>query len=337
MPTNQHHIEKLVRRKIRRQRTYFVITAALAALIIAACVSTITSISQPATVNAGEVAHIELGINWKENAGPNTERQVIGICVPRSWNASVNTTMRLTSDVGDGPMSLIPDGATEPATGLSWKAAFTKKFGIGPNVIDDMEWIVFWSDQKYTVPNQTPTNATIYIDVKTSMDNLQFKPGYAMCEDGDGLNDSQTGYYTKAFGSCLQVINGEGDNQDFCNPQIGIGDPSTSTDNDLITIKYDGNLDSTSLSTMGNIYLCAKAYTADGQTIDVCAQDNVSRMTALGSKKWRIDFWPKKYFKVAAGKTLTKIEYYFTDQTGTVKTGYGNTTTTPFVYSFKCK
>jgi len=337
MSNNKQHIDRLVRRKVRNQKAYFIIFAILAALIIAACVSTITSINQPASVNAGETAHIELGIQWKENAGPNTERQVIGICVPRSWNASVNTTMHLTSDVGNGTMSLIPDGATEPSSGLSWKAAFTKKFGIGPNVIDDMEWIVFWSDDKYTVPNQTTENAVIYIDIKTSMDNLQFKPGYAMCEDGDGLSDGNTGYYTKAFGSCLQVANGEGDIQDFCNPQIGIGDPSSSTDNDLITIKYDGNLDSTSLPTLDKIYLCAKAYTSDAQTIDVCAQDNVSKMTALGSKKWRIDLWPRKYFQVPSGKTLTKIEYYFTDQSGSIKTGYGNTTTTPFVYSFKCK
>lgn len=337
MTTNSQHIQRLIRRKARTQRAYFVIFAALAALIIAACVSTITSINQPASVNAGEVAHIELGIQWKENAGPNTERQVIGICVPRSWNAAANTTMRLTSGVGNGNMSVIPDGATEPSTGLSWKAAFTKKFGIGPNVIDDMEWVVFWSDDKFTVPNQAQEDATIYIDIKAGTDNLQFKPGYAMCEDGDGISDSQTGYYTKAFGSCLQVLNGEGDIEDFCNAQIGVGDPTNSTDNDLITIRYDGNLDSTSLGSMTKVYLCAKAYVSDGSTVDVCAQDDVSKMTALGSRKWRIDFWPRKYFQVPAGRTLTKIEYYFTDVTGAVRTGYANTTTTPFIYSFKCK
>jgi hypothetical protein len=333
-PMRQIH-EKISSRR-KNQKAYFVVFAILAALIIAACVSTITNIDQPASVNAGEVAHITLGIQWKETNLENTDRQVIGICVPRSWNASQHTTMSLAGDLGNSSMSLIPDGATEPASSLSWKAAFTKKFGIGPNVIDDMEWVVFWTDQKFTVANQVTVNAVISINITTGADNLQFKPGYAMCEDADGLSDGNSGYYTKAFGTCMQVINGEGDIQDFCNPQIGIGDPSSSTDNDLITIKYDGNLDSSALSTMGNIYFCAKAYTTDGQTIDVCSQDNVSKMLSTGSKKWRIDLWPRRYFNVPAGKTLSKIEYFFTDQTGITKTGYGNTAS-PFVYSFKCK
>jgi len=329
-------IQEKIRSKRKDQKVYFMIFAVLAALIMAACVSTITNINQPASVNAGDVAHIVLDIQWKETNGTNTDKQVIGICVPRSWNASQNTTMSMTGDVGGGTMSLIPDGATEPSSGLSWKAAFTKKFGIGPNVIDDMEWVVFWTDQKYTVGNQVLVNGVITINIKTGTDNLQFKPGYAMCEDADGLSDANSGYYTKAFGSCLQVTNGDGDIEDFCNPQIGIGDPSSSTDNDLITIKYDGNLDASPLSTMGDIYFCGKAYTSDGSTIDVCSQSPVSKMTSTGSKKWRIDLWPRRYFNVPPGKTLTRIEYFFTDQTGTTKTGYANTTS-PFVYSFKCK
>src|SRR5690606_1666505 len=217
-------------------------------LIVGACVSTIVNIQQPTIVAAGDTAHIVLDIQWKETNEDHTDRQVIGICVPKSSNAGSNTKMYLVSEIGESGMSKVPAGATEPSSGLEWAEAFTKKFGIGPNLIDDMEWIVFWSDIKFFVANQSLVNAKIFINIKTGPDNLMVKPGYAMCEDRDGLSDSNSGYYTSAFGNCLEVNEGEGDVVDFCNPQIGIGEPSNATDNDIITLKYNALLDTTALS-----------------------------------------------------------------------------------------
>jgi hypothetical protein len=54
-----------------------------------------------------------------------------------------------------------------------------------------------------------------------------------------------------------------------------------------------------------------------------------------GSNKYQITFWPKALFNIADAQTITKMEYFITDQTGAVKVGYGNTQA-PFVYNFKC-
>ena len=328
--------KKIIARKRLKQKVYFLGIVLLLGMVIAACVSTITNINQPAEVNALDTARIVLGIQWKQTNFDHTDRQVIGICVPKSWDAANNTTMTLSGDAGDAAMNVIPASVVDPATKLPYSQAFMKKFGIGPNLIDDMEWVVFWSDKKFFVANQSLVNGTVYINIKTPNENVQFKPGYAMCEDNDGLSDGFTGFYTSAFGTCMQVVNGEGDLQDFCNPQIGIGEPSNALANDIITLKYDGNLDVSALPAENDIYLCAKAYTTDGTVIDKCVQDDNSKMNIWSPKKWRIDFWPFKYFGLQSGQELSKIEYYFTNSSGTLKTGFANTTD-PFIYTFKCK
>lgn len=329
-------VQKIQRFKRIRQRIYFLAVMVLLGLVIAACVSTITNINQPSEINAGDTAKIILSIQWKETNFDHTDRQVIGICVPKSWDAANHTSMRVEGDVGESGMSLVPSSAIEPMTKLPYNEAFMKKFGIGPNLIEDMEWVVFWSDIKFTVPNQSLVNGKVYINIKTSTANLQFKPGYAMCEDKDGLSDEFSGFYTSAFGTCMATVNGEGDLQDFCNPQIGIGEPSNALANDLITIRYDGNLDISALPGETNIYFCAKAYTTDGQILENCNKDEDALLKPWAFKKWRVDLWPFKYFGMQPGQELTKIEYYFTNESGTLKTGFANTSD-PFIYNFKCK
>jgi hypothetical protein len=126
------------------------------------------------------------------------------------------------------------------------------------------------------------------------------------------------------------------DVQDFCNAQIGLAEPSSGTENDIITIKYNGNLDTSSLKNKANIYFCAKAFTATGDSIEVCQPSPQTQLVPFDIKQWRIDFWPKKFFNLSNGVSLKQIQYYFTDETGTIRTGYGNTAD-PFKYTFKCK
>jgi hypothetical protein len=330
-------VSKPKNKKSLRHKIYFALFIVFAGLVIAACVSTITILNQDSSVTPGDTAHMVINLQWASTNYDRNDRQIVGICVPKGWNAAQNTTMTYKSDVGDGKMVLIPDGITDPATKLSYPAAFAKKFGIGPNYINDMEWVAFWSDVKLSVANQSTVNGQIYINIKTGTDNLSFKPGYAMCEDEDGLSDANSGYYTSLFGDCMLVAAPDADDiQDFCNPQIGVADPASATDNDIVTITYNGSLDTSALKNAGDIYFCAKGYTTTGEVIDKCQQTEATKLTLSGLQQWRIDFWPKKLFNLQQRQSLSKIEYYFMNKEGTIKTGYGNTTD-PFKYNFKCK
>ncbi|MFT3948797.1 MAG: DUF4961 domain-containing protein [Agriterribacter sp.] len=325
-------------KKSYRRKIYLFLFIAFAGLIVTACVSTITIVSQDGSVMPGDSTHMVLQLQWSETNFDRNDRQVVGICVPKAWNAARNTNMTYTSDAGNGKLVLIPDGINDPASGRPYAETMMKKFGIGPNHISDMEWVVFWTDNKLFVANQTTVKGKISIAIKTSMDYLSFKPGYAMCEDEDGLSDANSGYYQSQFGTCMEVIGTDPDEdvQDFCNAQIGVSEPASATENDIITIKYNGNLDTSTLKNRSDIYFCAKAFTAAGDSIEVCQPTAATKLTLFDIKQWRFDFWPKKFFNLQNGVSLTQIKYYFTDETGTVKTGYGNTAD-PFKFNFKCK
>jgi len=319
------------------KKLYLLIFIAVAALIITACTSSITIISQQDHVTPGDTAHMTIRVDWTLINYDRNDRQIIGICVPKSFNAAQNATITYSGDPGKGRFVLIPEGIVDPATKQPYAQAFAKKFGFGPNYINDMEWVAYWSDVKFAVANQTSPGGEIYINVKTGPEYLSFRPGFAMCEDEDGLSDANSGYYTSLFGTCMEVVgSGTDDILDFCNPQIGVADPSNSTENDIITIKYNQSLDTSMLKNQQEIYFCAKAFTNTGDSITVCQQNAASKLTKSGLSEYRIDFWPKKLFNLPAGKTLTRLEYYFTDKSGVVKTGYGNTAD-PFKYRFKCK
>lgn len=311
-------------------------------LIIAACVATITETTQPEMIVAGDSAHYTMKFTWTGTNNDRNTRLVVGICMPKSWRAKDNTVMYVNGSITNGNegMSVIPPGNMDPSSGLPWNESFQKKFGIGPNLIDDMEWVTFWSDRTYFVPNGSNLSGTVYFTVKSSTDNLQFKPGYGFCETEDGLSDyfngnPTTGYYAYAWGGCM-LSEGDGDLQDFCNPTIGIVEPSSATKNDILTFKYDGNVDTSELKNESDIFLCVTGYTTTGQVLVMCDQNEETKMDLYDFKKWRIDFWPVKFFNLSESQELEKLEYYFTDQTGTMKVGFNNTTE-PFKYTFKCQ
>jgi hypothetical protein len=133
----------------------------------------------------------------------------------------------------------------------------------------------------------------------------------------------------------FEVQNGIGDLVDFVNPQLGKVDPVKSLDNDIVTFTFDSGVTTTGLSNTDDIYLCAKATLDDGTILNVCEQTAKTKLTPIGGKKYRIDFWPRGFFNVVKGRTITKLEYFYKDATGSVQVGYGNTAD-PFKYTFSC-
>ena len=99
------------------------ITGTVIVAIIIGCSLTINSVNQPATVNGGTPLAITVNGTIVTN-NPQTSALVIGVLVPKIWNASTNTTMTFTSDITTGPqpMTLIPLGTPSPyGNGLSWQ------------------------------------------------------------------------------------------------------------------------------------------------------------------------------------------------------------------------
>lgn len=319
-------------------KKYFYILA-IGLLLLAGCVF-LEGVDQPASATAGQDMTFTMRTRIDvADGGRSNVRLIIGFIVPKSWNASANSNITFTStSYGNGKMVPVPSTVIG-ANGENWPNSLKTRFGMGGNFMpDDLEWAVFWTEQAYNVPQGVKQNIDVTITTRTGPENTQFKTGYFLGTSSEGLSDfwGTANVYKSQFRDCFQVTGGQGDLVDFCNPQIAAVVPGTATDNDFITISFDPDVVATPLNAVSSIYLCAKAYTTDGDILEACVQQDVSKLMKYTGKKSAITLWPRSFFNVPEGKTLNRIEYFFTDASGVVKVGYGNTAA-PFVFTFKCQ
>lgn len=308
-------------------------------LLLAGCVF-LDGVVQPSSARAGEDLTITMNARIDvADGGRSNVRLIIGFLAPKSWQANVNASVTYTTgSFGNGKMVPVPLTIIAH-NGENWPAALKSRFGMGGNFMtDDLEWVVFWTEQAYNVPQGVKENIDVTIVTKPGPENMQFKTGYFVGTSSEGLSDvfGSNNVYKCQFKDCFTITDGQGDLVDFCNPQIASVVPGMATDNDLLTVAFDPEVVPTPLNGVGNIYLCAKAYTSNGQVLEACLQSESTKLKKYTGKKSAITFWPRAFFNMQEGQTLQKIEYFFTDATGTVKVGFSNTSN-PFVYTFKCQ
>lgn len=313
------------------------IGAAAIILVIAACSTSIESIVQPSSVNGGDMLTVTLNCKIEPNAS-QTSNFMVAVLVPKVWKAAQNTTITFTSEIssGDQPMSVIPAGTPAPnGGGLDWPTLLAQRMGNGGNLLPDYEWVAFYSNASYTVSNGVNIKPIVTIKIRTSPDNLMFKLGYVVANSTDGLGNGSDKYGSYFSNNCF-TVNGTGDLIDFCNPQISSVDPRTSTDNDIVTLSFDGGVVSTGLDNASAVYLCISGITTAGDSLTVCEQTDRTKMRSLGLNKWQTDIWPRKLFNLTPTQHLTRLRYVFTDASGNNKVGYGGGPD-QFIYTFNCQ
>lgn len=317
------------------------IAVAIMTLLMVHCVY-LDSVDYEPTVNAGDVATFTMNVRVEPAENKNDVRLVIGYLVPKSWVAAANTVVTYTSNIDAGikTMTLIPEGnLPKNGGGLTWPNALKSKFEFGPNVLEDMEWIAYWSDEVYSVSNGEKLKAAVTIKTKTGPENMRVKLGFFVNHTEDGING--TDHWKVLYTDCFDVINGEGDPIDFCQLHFNSVQPLQATKDDIITIKYQGDIASNALDDAEEVYLCATAFTDNGNSYYVCSLDDKSRMireNAYGHT-FSLTFWPAGYFSIPKGEEITKIQYSFLNEDGTVELQevQEDMSENPYVYSFNCK
>ncbi len=317
---------------------FYMLIGLFVVVFLAECGLTALSVDVPASGDANQVVTFTMhcGAEPRLVNETYTTRLLVGIMVPKNWNAKAGTTVSFTSPKGNGVMALIPDSEIEPASGLSWPAAAKKRFGIGPNLVDDFEWIIYRSTASFTFSNNEDISFDVQVKCKLGAENMLARLGFYCGSSKENLRPDDVDYTKYTFSNVFEVKNGTGDLVDLVNPQLGKLEPVKSLDNDIVTLTFDAGVTPTSLSNTDDIYLCAKAFDADGAVTEVCEQTTKTKLSPIGGKRYRIDLWPRGFFNTAAGKTLSRIEYYYTDASGAQRVGYGNTDD-PFKYTFKCQ
>lgn len=309
-------------------------------IFLANCGLTSLTVEAPSEANANQVAIFTLNCGTEPRIQspnpPYTTKLIVGFMVPKSWNAAQNTTVELiSSEKGNSTLVLIPSAEKEVVSGLPWPDAAKKRFGIGPNLLDDFEWLVYRSVPTYTFNNNEDIKFKVKISSKVGSENSLCRLGFFVLSSKENLRPEDTDYTKYAFSNDFSVVNGSGDFVDYVNPQLAKVEPVKSLDNDFISLTFDAGILETGLSNTDDIYLEARGITESGQQISVSTKVDKTRLKPLGGKKYRIDIWPRGLLNVPDNEKLARLEYYFTDQTGSAKVGYGNTAD-PFRYTFKC-
>ncbi|MGI4751438.1 MAG: DUF4961 domain-containing protein [Janthinobacterium lividum] len=325
---------------IKSSKFWKVCTTVFVIMILACCGEVITDVVQPATAVVGSTVPITVHVSLPTVGNGGPDYFIFGFLVPKGWSAAQNTAITYTSSIGSGNMQLIPSTTlAKNGGGLNWPDYMKKTFGIGGNLIDDMEWVAYQTDKSYPHTGNTITgDLNINIKVGADNNNTLVKLGYVIADSGNGFTSDGNGtYYSFKVTPCFQLTGGTGDVVDFCNPQLTTINPPKSLDNDLVTLTFDGTVVATALSGAQNVYLCATAYTSDGKSVTICDQSDKTKMVQLpaGSNRYQTTFWPRSFFGIADGQTITRMEYFLTDKSGAIKVGYGNTAS-PFIYTFKC-
>jgi hypothetical protein len=334
---------------IKGRRFWKLFTLVGIAIFLACCDFLINNIQQPLIANAGDVININTRDSVFTNVnggGSITANYIAGILMPKGWAGAANTTVTYTSNLGDGNMQLMPATVLEPesinnGTNLNYSQAMLKKFGIGGNLVNDLEWVVFRSVQQVNIGNTITILGNINFKIKVGVDGNTtiYKPAYVICESVDGLNhwNATTPDYGYANGARM-TVNGPGDVNDLCDPQLTSFDPPKVLNNDIVTLSYNEKLDTVNTLKGTKLYLCVDtAYTSDGKKLTgFCTQSTKTLLTqtTANSGLYKLTFWPSAFFGLTAAQTVTKMVYYITDANGN-KVGLGDTST-PFTYKFSC-
>jgi hypothetical protein len=312
------------------------------AVFLFCCQFIIYDIQQPTTANAGQT----ITITQRDSAVSNvagTENIIAGILLPKGFNGAQNMTVSYTSTIGNGTMQPISSSIIEPSTSgtthLSYAASFMAKFGIGNNLVNDFEWVVFISTQPVNIPNGSFVGTVNYqLKVGADGNTTIFKTAFVNCESTDGLNSGGSPPAPEyGFNDGPRMtVNGPGEFNDLCDPLLTSLVPAKALQNDFVTLTYSEGLDTLKLLKGNNLYLCVDtAYTSDGSKLTgFCSQSPKTQLTETSTNTYTITFWPASLFGLSSSQTLTKMAYHIIDANGD-KVGLGDTSS-PFIFNYGC-
>lgn len=270
-------------------------------------------------INAGETAEFHVK-GYVDNYGDRSnERLIMVMLAPKYWDIRNNAVVTYVADgVSDGvtalTMSAIPEESLpKNGGGATWHQRCYSKYGVGSNVLNDMEWVAFWSDDIWTLSNGEKSNYDITIKLPIAMQNLRARLSFIVNSLDDGLSWDTT-MFGMAESEPFRVINGEGAEIDFAAFHFNAVEPMESTQDDIVTFTFNGEVGANDLLG-GDVYLQAKAYDEDGIVIGEVTEpteDNLMKKEEF-SATYKKTIWPAGFFNIPEGKTINKIEYRFTN------------------------
>lgn len=279
-------------------------------------------------VKAGEVATFKFEGHISIDGDASAEDFIVAFLVPRNWNARENAKVTYTEDKFEDssmeqPMTAIPVNDQPQGKGMSWDAVLKEKYGVGANVLNDMEWVAFRSKNYPTINGRI--NYTVTIKCRASMNNQRFRPAFFINHSSDGLGGDAAHFacYGDDPGEteCFEVVEGQGSIIDFCSMHYYQVEPLSSLQDDFVTFTFQGDVvPDNELASADKVFLEAVAHTVEGNVYTVNEKSAKTLMVKEEKmSRYNLTVWPVEFFGILEGETISYIEYVFSNKDGTVK------------------
>lgn len=348
---------------IKIRKTYFLILAAVIGIVVTGCVY-IDSFSVAQVIDGKEVnyayANTEATFTLKGHIEAHEDHSdvnfVVAYLVPKSWKVAEKGKVTFKCDLAEDheqilKMSVVPaTSLPKNGGGRTWQECLKQEYGVGTNVLDDMEWVVFQTDDKFTIINNQFPTYTIWLKTNVGEKNLRCHLGVFVNHTDDGFSGGNDHKKVQFSPECFEVIGGKGATLDFCNNHFSKVSPMSSLQNDLITLTFNGAVATNTLTSQDAIYLNGTAYTASGKTYALTEKSSKTQMVRENaySDNYNITIWPVELFNVPITEKIEYITYYFTNKDGSVTITQSDddfvvkgteipTVKVPFQFAFECE
>jgi len=348
---------------LRSKLTAAVAAAAMISLAVASCVY-IDSVNiyqvydgkEVAYAYAGDMVTFTIDGHIEAASDVSSTQFVAAILVPKSWQVANNAKVTYTCTLADDrdaemSMSVMPSSSLpKNGNGLTWSECLNQTYGVGTNVLDDMEWVVFQTDQTWNIGNGERPTYKIIFRLPVGEDNLKCHLGFFVNHTDDGFSGGTD--HKKVFYSneCFEVVGGKGATIDFCSNHFNNVSPMSSLQDDYITFSFIGGVEDNQLVDAGEIYFEGIAVGASGATYTVNEKTSKTLMKRLDEKSgtYYLTLWPMGFFNVPDGEELVSIRYFFTNADRSVIIGQSDDDEVmlgaahkdehePFVFQFQCQ
>ncbi len=277
----------------------------------------ITGADQPAKALVGEEITIDVDVKL---SGKDGSTLVFGFLAPKAWKPAEVTSVSFSSTIGNGTMSLMPPDEVDAENKLPWAPQIREKVGFGQNY-GEVEWIVFKADQDLTPPGNTspenPVTGVVTVKTRAGASNMIAQLGYFVGEAVWGYLEGDNSNFFFS-GECIEITGADGQPQNLCGPAPRkLVNLETYTFNDILTIIFDAQEDSTALIGANKVFFCSRAI-HEGGVGEACDFSAKTEMTRVGEDLWNLTLWPKSYYNIPEGSGISEILANFQDETGGV-------------------
>ena len=150
---------------------------------------------------------------------------------------------------------------------------------------------------------------------------MRFKPAFFInfAEDDFPQKEEYKKYSPGA--QCFEVVEGDGGITDFCSFHFNRVEPLAALQDDYVTFSFLGDIYSNDLVKADAIYMEATAYTDNGNVYSVDERSEKTLMIKedrVFSETYNLTIWPAGFFGIPEGEVITRIDYIFTNEDGTI-------------------